>query len=190
MKRLIRKSKLNIIAQNYPTANDVPYKFQKYVLKHDGNVDVDYLMNSISAFNGIIGNAEWNSGDSWDSDYRYRYCKSFFIDATAEQFNIRTTVIAQLQEVGTDTIEDTKTTIYKYEATGKVKVKVKAGSKSVFDSSNKLSMVKEFDNFDINGINEFIQLANNEIANNVNPEADHNKSTKEFNEAYQNYNEY
>lgn len=187
MKRLIKKSRFEVTAQTYPTANDVPYNYKKYVLSHDGNVDVDHLINSLSVFDGITGNANWDSGSRWDTDYQYRYSKNFCLDQVAEELNIHTTVLVQLKEVEGDLIEDTNTEIYRYEPTGKVKVKVKAGSKSAFDNSNKLYMTQEFDGFDINGINKFIESANNTIANNVNPEADHNNSSKEFNEAYQNY---
>jgi hypothetical protein len=172
------------------TLKDVTYKYQAYVVGHDGLVNTDDLYARLKDVADKLGikNSWSNDGTTFslfnggDQAIESR----FYLNGDAEKYRVETRVIIGLEEYDKDHIIEGNKNIYFYKPTDKVKVYIKAGSKSAFDSSDKLTASQKFNVDDVAGIKKFIEDENARIIGNVDPNADPNRSSKEFSEALQN----
>ena len=172
----------------YATFKDVPYEFRKWVLGHDGHVNTDSLYQQLTKVAKQLKIPDnWKTGRFTSSEskdrYNYAIATEFYLNNKAKEFKILTTVIIGLKDSHTDFVVDSRTKIYNYEVSDKATVLVKAGSKSAFDSSNKLS-TREL--LPLNKVTAFIKDENARIIANVDPDSDHNKADSELRQAMNN----
>lgn len=175
----------------FATEKDVPYTFQSHVVGHDGLTNTTIKDTVMERFDCVLKDgieiSRWQQ-NMWEGYNQYQYG---YLTQQAKEFKVKTELTVMLKELEKDTILNYNNTgkprkIYNYAIGDTVIIRIEAGSKSTFSSSDDLYAYKKFNSSEMDKIVAFIQEENKRIIGNVDPNANHNTVNSQMSDAFRN----